>query len=119
MKERFGKGASLWLIKSEGKLAGFAWTLRGGTMEPYFLPLGKDDPYIFDGFMLPQYRGRGFMPLWLNYALHELGAECSGRAFIEAAEWNWASLSTLKKTPFRRLGMARKLTIYGRTVVFW
>src|ERR1039458_7426313 len=83
MRERFGKGASLWLIKSEGKLAGFGWTLRGSTMEPYFLPLGKDDPYVFDGFILPQYRGRGLMPLWLNHALHELAAERRGRAFTE------------------------------------
>lgn len=119
MKERFGKGASLWLIKSEGRLAGFGWTLRGGTMEPYFLPLGKDDAYVFDGFILPQYRGRGLMPLWLNHALHELAAECSGRAFSEIAEWNQAILSSLKKTPFRRLGMARKLTIFGRTIVWW
>jgi hypothetical protein len=119
MKERFSKEASLWLIKSEGNLAGFGWTLRGATMEPYFLPLGKDDPYIFDGFILPQYRGRGLMPFWLNHALHDLGAERSGRAFTEIAEWNHAILSSLRKTPFCRLGMARKWTVFGRTIVCW
>src|SRR5579862_1268768 len=29
MKDRFRKGASLWLIKSGGRLAGYGWTLRG------------------------------------------------------------------------------------------
>jgi len=100
VKERFGKGASLWLIKSEGKLAGFGWTLRGRTMEPHFLPLGKDNPYLFDGFILPQHRGRGLMPSWLNHALHELTAECSGRAFTGIAEWNQAIPASLKKLPF-------------------
>jgi hypothetical protein len=119
MKARFAKGASLWLIKSEGKLAGFGWTLRGSTMEPYFLPLGKDDPYLFDGFILPQYRGQGLMPLWLNHALHELAAERGGRAFTEIAEWNQAILSSLKKTPFRPLGSARKFTLFRRTMVCW
>ena len=41
------------------------------------------------------------------------------RAFIEAAEWNQAQLSSLARTPFRRLGWARKVTILGRTVSIW
>jgi hypothetical protein len=45
--------------------------------------------------------------------------EVTGRAFIEAAEWNQPQLSSLTKTPFRRLGRARKSIIFGRTVVHW
>jgi hypothetical protein len=35
MKERFGKGASLRLIKSYDRLAGCGWTLQGSTIEPH------------------------------------------------------------------------------------
>src|SRR3990167_736828 len=72
IKERFERGASLWIIKSRDKLAGYGWTLRGRTMEPYFFPLGQDDAYLFDGFVFSKYRGRGLMPLWLNQALRNL-----------------------------------------------
>ena len=41
IKERFELGASLWLIKVEGKLAGYGWTLQGRTVEPHYFPLGR------------------------------------------------------------------------------
>ncbi len=119
MQERFGKGASLWLIKSEGKLAGYGWTLQGRTVEPHYFSLGKDDFHLFDFHVFPQYRGQGMNPFLVTHILRSLAAEGAGRAFIEAAEWNQPQLSSLTKTPFRRLGLARKLTIFGRTIVCW
>jgi ribosomal protein S18 acetylase RimI-like enzyme len=119
MKERFGKGASLWLIKSEGKLAGYGWTLRGRTIEPHYFPPGQDDVHLFDFHVFPRYRGRGMNPFLVTHILRSLATEGAVRALIEAAEWNQAQLSSLSKTPFRRLGWARKLTVFGRTVVCW
>jgi ribosomal protein S18 acetylase RimI-like enzyme len=119
MKERFGKGASLWLIKSDGKLAGYGWTLSGSTVEPHYFPLGRDDVHLFDFHVFPQYRGRSMNPLLVTRILESLATEGAGRALIEAAEWNHAQLSSLAKTPFRCLGRARKLTIFSRTVVCW
>ena len=29
MKDRFRRGAWLWLLKADGQLAGYGWTLRG------------------------------------------------------------------------------------------
>src|SRR3990172_241454 len=59
IKERFEQGASLWLIKAEGRLAGYGWTLRGRTMEPYFLRLGPADVPLFAFLVFPPYRGPG------------------------------------------------------------
>lgn len=117
--ERFGKGASLWLIKSEGNLAGYGWSLRGSTIEPYYFPLGPDDVHLFDFHVFPQYRGRGINPLLVGYIVRKVATICAGRAFIEAAEWNEAQLSSLLKTPFRRLGAARSFALFGRTFVSW
>jgi len=39
--------------------------------------------------------------------------------FIEAAEWNAPQLSSLRKTPFQKLGRARKFHALGKTVVIW
>jgi hypothetical protein len=119
IRERFEKGASAWLIKSEGQLAGFGWTMQGDTMEPHYFPLAQDDVHLFDFHVFPQYRGQGMNPFLVNYILRNLASEISGRAFIEAAEWNEAQLSSLGKTPFRRLGLARKSKLFGRTKVCW
>jgi ribosomal protein S18 acetylase RimI-like enzyme len=119
IKERFEHGASLWLIKSEGRLAGFGWSLQGHTVEPHYFRLRADDVHLFDFHVFPQYRGRGVNPLLVSYILRSLTAECQGRAFIEAAEWNQAQLASLQRTPFRYLGSARKFTPFRRAMVFW
>ena len=119
IEERFALGASLWLIKFDGNLAGYGWTLRGRTVEPHYFCLGLDDVHLFDFHVFPTYRGLGVNPSLVNYILRSLAKESQGRAFIEAAEWNRAQLTSLKKTPFRRLGWARKRSIGGLTIVWW
>ncbi len=119
MRNRFRLGAWLWLLKADGRLAGYGWTMRGRTIEPHFFPLADDDVHLFDYYVAPAYRGRGFNPLLVNHILRYLASDGPGRAFIEAAEWNHAQLSSLTKTPFRLLGYARKLTIRSQTIVWW
>jgi ribosomal protein S18 acetylase RimI-like enzyme len=119
IRERFEKGASLWLIKSEEKLAGYGWTLQGATIEPHYFPLAPEDVHLFDFHVFPQYRGRGINPLLVTHILRSLAAGQGGRAFIEAAEWNQAQLSSLEKTAFRRLGMVRTVGFFGQTFSCW
>jgi ribosomal protein S18 acetylase RimI-like enzyme len=119
LNQRFKLGASLWLIKFEGHLAGYGWTLRGRTVEPHYFRLGPDDVHLFDFHVFPQYRGRGVNPLLVSYILRVLAGECQGRAFIEAAEWNQAQLASLQRTPFHRLSFARKFTLRRHTIVCW
>lgn len=119
IRERFEKGASLWLIKSDEKLAGYGWTLQGSTIEPYYFPLAQDDVHLFDFHVFPQYRGCGINPLLVTHILRRFAASRAGRAFIEAAEWNQAQLSSLQKTPFRRLGMVRTVALFGQTFSCW
>jgi ribosomal protein S18 acetylase RimI-like enzyme len=119
MRGRFVQGASLWMIKRDGKLAGYGWTLRGRTVEPHFLSLAPDDVHLFDYYVAPSFRGRGLNPHLVNHILASLAAEGRGRAFIEVAEWNEPQLASLRKTPFRLLGCAWKCTIGNRTIVGW
>jgi ribosomal protein S18 acetylase RimI-like enzyme len=119
IRERFDQGASLWLMKSGEKLAGYGWTLQGRTVEPYYFPLAPDDVHLFDFHVFPQYRGQGINPFLVTHILGGMSGECGGRAFIEAAEWNEAQLSSLRKTAFRRMDCARKSTVFHRTIVLW
>jgi len=119
IKERFAKGATLWVVKSEEQIAGFGWSLQGSTVEPHYVPLGSEDVHLFDFYVFPDYRGRRINPLLVNYILGHLATDCGGRAYIEAAEWNEAQLNSLQKTPFCRLGAVRSFTIYKHTFISW
>jgi len=119
IRERFEKGASLWLVELEGRLAGYGWTLRGSTIEPYYFPLAQNDVHLFDFHVFPNYRGRGMNPHLIGRVLDVFATNGGGRAFIEAAEWNDAQLSSLRKTPFRCLGSVRSFKIFDHTLVSW
>jgi ribosomal protein S18 acetylase RimI-like enzyme len=119
IRERFEKGAWLWLLQCDEQLAGYGWTLRGGTIKPYCFPLAQDDVHLFDFHVFPHYRGRGMNRYLISRIVDSLSENCGGRAFIEAAEWNEAQLSSLAKTSFRCLGSFRSFCILGATFVSW
>jgi hypothetical protein len=119
IRERFEKHSSLWLMKVKGILAGYGWTLRGTSIEPYFFSLCQTDVHLFDFHVFPEFRGNGFNPLLVTFILGSVAVEGNGRAFIEAAEWNTAQLSSLRKTPFRQIAWGRKSVISRRPIVSW
>lgn len=119
LEERFGLGASLWLIKFEGQLAGYGWTLQGRTVEPHYFPLGEHDVQFLDFHVFPKFRGRGIDCVLMNYILSQLSRDCGKRAYGEAAEWNTASLASFAMARFIPLGKAKKFVLFGRTVVWW
>jgi ribosomal protein S18 acetylase RimI-like enzyme len=117
--ERFEKGASLWLIRSGERLAGYSWTLRGRTIAEYYFPMAQEDVQLFDFYVFPKFRGRAILWFLIIFILSSLREEGASRVFGDVAEWNQASLSFYKTIPFQRLGRARTLTIFGRTFVSW
>jgi hypothetical protein len=119
IRDQFDQGASLWLIKSGDKLAGYGWTLQGRTIATYYFPLAQDDVQLFDFYVFPKFRGRAMHWLLTVYILQTLAAEGGARAFADTAEWNQAQLSSFKMTPFHRLGLVRSFTIFGHTLVSW
>jgi GNAT superfamily N-acetyltransferase len=119
IEQRFAAGAQLWLLRSNGQIAAYGWTLRGKTMEPYFFPLEPQDVHLFDFFVFPEFRGRKLNPSLVWQILEHVGREGSKRALIEAAVWNRAQLSSLTKTPFKKIGIARKFNFGKSTFVSW
>jgi hypothetical protein len=119
IRERFENGASLWLVESEGQLAGYGWTLQGKTIAEYYFPLGPDDVQLFDFYVFPRFRGRALHWLLTGYTLHALAADGGSRAYADTGEWNEAQLASFKMTPFRFLGMVRTYRILGRELSCW
>jgi hypothetical protein len=51
--------------------------------------------------------------------LETIAGEGRRRAFIEAAEWNTAQLSSLRRTPFQEFAVARKRGLFGKPSMVW
>jgi ribosomal protein S18 acetylase RimI-like enzyme len=119
IRERFEKGASLWLIKSKGVLAGYSWTIRGRTIAAYYFPVAQDDVQLFDFYVFPKFRGRAILWFLVTDILQNLKSEGVSRVFGDVAEWNQPSLSFYKTTPFRCLGLARSFTVFGHGFTSW
>lgn len=117
--QRFHQGASIWLVWCDSSLAGYGWTVTGKTIEPHYHPFGANDVHLFDFLVFPEFRGRNINPCLVGYILQRLSSEGRTRAYIEVREWNKPQLQSLRKTPFQLLGVARKRSILGRTVVQW
>jgi hypothetical protein len=119
IRERFAKGATLWLVEAENQLAGFGWTLEGNTIEPYYFPLGARDVQLFDFYIFPKFRGLTFYWLLTNRILETLAVEGCSRAFADTGEWNRAQLAAFKVTPFRALGSVKTYKLFGRRLTTW
>lgn len=119
IEQRFARGASLWLIKSEGRTAGYIWTVQGATISSFYFPLGQKDVQLFDLFLFPIFRGRGIDWLLFTRVFYGLTADGASRAFADTREWNDASVSAHMMSGFQLLGLARKLTVFHQTVVWW
>jgi GNAT superfamily N-acetyltransferase len=119
IRERFEKGASLWIIRSEETLAGYGWTIQGRPIAPYYFPILTDDVQFFDFFVFPKFRGRAMQWLLTAHILQRVKAEGATRAFADTHEWNQAQLSSFRMTAFRPLGLARSVALFGRTFTHW
>lgn len=119
IEERFRAGASIWLARWNGKLAGYGWSLTGRSIEPHYFAIAPSDVHLFDFLVFPEYRGHGINPALVMHILSSCRSEGCIRAYIEAAEWNEPQLKSLRKTGFRCLGKARKVKMIGRSVVVW
>jgi len=88
-------------------------------MEPHYVSLSSEDVHLFDFLVFPNFRGRGINPALVIHVLETLAVEGKKRALLEAAEWNTAQLSSLRRTPFQELGVVRKRSLFGKPTVIW
>lgn len=119
VERRFSKNAILWLAKYNDHVTAFIWSIKHLPLEPYFFPIGENDVLLFDGAVMPEYRGRNIYPMFLTKIFHVLKEKGMTRVFIDAYKWNKSALHSVTKTPARKLCDARKINCLGRTIVIW
>lgn len=119
IRERFEKGATLWLIRFGETLAGYGWTIQDRPISPYYFPILPGEVQFFDFLVFHKFRGRAIQWLLTAQILKTLKDEGASRAFADTHEWNQAQLASFKMTAFRPMGMVCTVTMFGRTFSSW
>lgn len=112
--KRFEEGATLWLAKADGVVAGFGWSIIGKTVSAHFFSLKRDEIHLFDFHVFPEFRGRRINVGLVGHILAEVSMEPLSQAHIECAAWNYSQIRSLRRTPFHFIGNATKLKLSKR-----
>jgi GNAT superfamily N-acetyltransferase len=118
-RERFEKGAILWVLKLKDEIAGFGWAIRGKMVSTYYLPLAPNDAVLFDFLTFEEYRGHGLYALLCEKIMRELKLEGVVRAYGMTDEWNTSSIRGLEKTFFKKFIITRKFHVLSRNLTIW
>ena len=118
-KERFEKGATLWIVNSGGKPCGFVWSVKGRTIGSHYFIFTENDTHLFDNEIFHDFRGQGINTYLLLSVLHRLKAGGTDRVHIETKVKNVPERFSLRKTPFIPYAVASKVRIPGHSIVCW
>ena len=102
MLELFDKGACFWLIFHEREVVGFWWTIRASNLNRWFIDLLDEDVVLFNSYTFRAWRGKHISPA-VAEAIVAQETSKAGRAYIDIAAWNKASLKSIAKTGFEQV----------------
>lgn len=119
INKRFKNGAVLWLIKEGDCIAGYSWTIVKDPITPTYIPHSEDDVHRIGSEIFSGFRGRNLFQLLTKYMLITLKKEGFKRFYSEAYLWNKQAISAMLKTDYRKIGVAKRFSLFGRNVVIW
>jgi len=119
IRERFNKGAALWLLKENGQLAGYQWTISNNHETPTYLPHTETDVHTIGIELLKEFRGRDLLYLFQVSTFITLKNNGFKRHYLETYLWNKRALKAFSKIGLRKIGIARRFNFLGKNIVIW
>jgi RimJ/RimL family protein N-acetyltransferase len=115
----FGRGATLWLAKLDGKVVGLQWTLIGGFGGFYSVPISSIEAILFIVEVFPNFRGLNINSRMTRLTLTKLRDEGVSRVYCKVHRANTSSLRSFDKTGAKRIGTVRTISMFNRCVNIW
>jgi RimJ/RimL family protein N-acetyltransferase len=120
MLQRFHtKGATLWIAKINGRVAGVQWSKIGGFDGFDAIPLTSKDVVPIAVFVYPDFRGQNIGPTMIQKMICELNKKGVNRVYINVNIWNTTQLHSVLKAGFKKIGVYREFKVLGRHITIW
>ena len=119
VRERFEKGAVLWLLRENGQLAGYRWTIINNHVTPTYFPHTETDAHSIGTEIFPDFRGGHMFRLFDEGLKTILKKEGSKRYYSETFLWNKRAVKAILKTSSRKIGIATRFSIFSKNIVIW
>jgi hypothetical protein len=119
IKERFDKGAVLWLIKEDGRLVGYRWIIAKDPLYPTYFPHMESDIHGIDAEFFKDSRGKGLTGITQKKTMIALKQEGFKRWISEISPRNKSSIRANLKMGHQQIGVARRFSLFGRDIVIW
>jgi ribosomal protein S18 acetylase RimI-like enzyme len=119
LKFRFSISATMWVIKIEDNIAGYVWSTRKSKIKPYYIPLGENDVFMFDGSVISKYRGRNVYPQLLSNVVSSLKQRNFYRVIFDAHGWNSSVIRSFNKIGAKQLGIVRRYKFGRNNFLLW
>lgn len=115
----FGRSASLWLMRENGKIASLVWSKVGGFSGYYMgVPIFPNDAIMMAGETFPDFRGRRFISALMRAICESLKKNGISRVYGGAHVSNVASQRAQSKA-WRRIGVLRHFGLAKWHIAIW
>lgn len=119
VRERFDKGFVLWLLKENGQLAGYRWTIVNNHVTPTYVPHTETDAHSIGIEIFSDFRGSHLFRLFDEGIKIALKKEGYKRFYSETFLYNKRAIKAILKTSSRKIGIATRFNIFGKNVIAW
>jgi hypothetical protein len=121
-KQRFQEGNICFVALDKEKIVSFAWIGLCNKFEPELgveVKLAEKEAYLFDAYVVPEYRNHGLYPVVGNSNLRYLCNLSYKQVFIFVDDTNIYSLKAVKFSGFNPNRALTCFSIFGLTFHLW
>jgi hypothetical protein len=119
MHERFNKGAILWMLKVNGQVAGYWWTIANNHVTPTYLPHTSKDIHAIGIELFEGFRGGRLLKTFSQAVQSTLKKECYQRYYAETYLWNLNAIKAFQRIGDCKVGTATRFGFFGKNVIIW
>ncbi len=115
----FRRGAVFYIVKLDGKVAGYQWSAVGWPEGFYRVPLVPTDAVLHASETFPAFRGKGINPWLTDRILFSLRDHGATRVYAAVRAWNKVNIRSLPKTNLKIIGTSLESRLFGYRVCSW
>jgi hypothetical protein len=119
IRERFARGAVLWLLKVDRQVAGYRWIMENDHVTSTFFPHMKTDLHSLATELFLDFRGQNLFGIFRKEVHRIKRNEGFKTCYSESKLYNKRAVKAHLKIGDIKFGIATRFRMFGKNVVIW